>query len=146
MVRKWLQFNLNATYICTTDALQMYIKVLRRLLHFYMDSTFCKYHLQLFRVIPNNKFNLKLCPYDSYILFNHLSLKGKITVINNLALSPLIYVSSIIHTPTRAINEINNIIQNFIRNSKNSNSKHRKWWNETMPLWIKNCSLKITVG
>ncbi len=50
----------------------------------------------------------------------NLSLKGKITVINNLALSPLIYVSSIIHTPTRAIKEINNIIQNFIWNGSTS--------------------------
>ncbi len=43
-----------------------------------------------------------------------LSLKGKITVLNNLALAPLIYVSSLISTPTKAINEINNIIQNFM--------------------------------
>ncbi len=43
-----------------------------------------------------------------------LSLKGKITVLNNLALAPIIYVSSVINTPTKAINEINNIIQNFL--------------------------------
>ena len=43
-----------------------------------------------------------------------LSLKGKITVLNNLALAPIIYVSSVVNTPTKAIEEINNIIQNFI--------------------------------
>jgi hypothetical protein len=44
----------------------------------------------------------------------HLSLKGKITILNNLALSPLIYVSSVVHTPKNAIAEINNIVQNYI--------------------------------
>ena len=43
-----------------------------------------------------------------------LSIKGKITIINNLALSPIIYVSSVIDTPPRVINEVNNLIQNFI--------------------------------
>ncbi len=42
-----------------------------------------------------------------------LSIKGKITIINSLALAPLIYVSSVISTP-QVINEINNIVQNFI--------------------------------
>ncbi len=36
-----------------------------------------------------------------------LSLKGKITILNNLALSPLIYASSVVDTPSKAINEIN---------------------------------------
>ncbi len=35
-------------------------------------------------------------------------------MLNNLALAPLIYVLSVINTPTKAINEINNIIQNFM--------------------------------
>ncbi len=43
-----------------------------------------------------------------------LSIKGKITIINSLALVPLIYVSSVISTPQRVINEINNIVQNVI--------------------------------
>ncbi len=43
-----------------------------------------------------------------------LSLKGKITVLKNLTLAPLIYVSSVINTPTQTINEINKIIQNFM--------------------------------
>ncbi len=43
-----------------------------------------------------------------------LSLKGKITTLNNLALSPLIYVSSVVDTLTKAIDEVNMIIQAFI--------------------------------
>ncbi len=43
-----------------------------------------------------------------------LSLKGKMTILNNLALSPLIYASSIVNTPIRAVNEINSTIQTFI--------------------------------
>jgi len=49
-----------------------------------------------------------------------LSLKGKITVINTLALAPLIYVSSVTNTPKKAITEINNLIQNFIWNGSTS--------------------------
>ncbi len=49
-----------------------------------------------------------------------LSIKGKITIINNLALAPLIYVSSVISTPQRVINEINNIVQNLIWNGSTS--------------------------
>ncbi len=33
--------------------------------------------------------------------------------INNLALSPLIYASSVVDTPSRGINEINSFIQAF---------------------------------
>ncbi len=43
-----------------------------------------------------------------------LYIKGKITIINSLALIPLIYVSSVISTPQRVINEINNTVKNFI--------------------------------
>ncbi len=43
-----------------------------------------------------------------------LSLKGKITVLNHLALAPQIYVASVVDTPKRAIQEINNATQNFI--------------------------------
>ncbi len=35
-------------------------------------------------------------------------------MLNNHALAALIYVSSVINTPTKAINEINNIIQNLM--------------------------------
>ena len=60
-----------------------------------------------------------------------LSIKGKITIINNLALSPIIYVSSVIDTPPRVINEVNNLIQNFTKNLNTTNRKRRL---KTMPL------------
>ncbi len=51
-----------------------------------------------------------------------LSLKGKVTVINNLALPPLLYVCSIIHTPENVYEEVKTAIIDFIwdgkRNSK----------------------------
>ena len=47
-----------------------------------------------------------------------LSLKGKITVINSLALSSLIYLASIIHVPDRAYKEIKNILTDFIWDGK----------------------------
>ncbi len=41
--------------------------------------------------------------------------KGKVPPTNTVeALAPLIYVSSVINTPVKAIKEINNIIQNFM--------------------------------
>ncbi len=43
-----------------------------------------------------------------------LSLKGNITALNSLALARLIYTSSVIKTPKKAISEINNIIQNVM--------------------------------
>ncbi len=49
-----------------------------------------------------------------------LSLKGKITVLNNLALSPLIYASSVVDTSSKAINEINSLIQAFIWDNSTS--------------------------
>ena len=68
----------------------------------------------------------------------NLSIKGKITILNNLALSSLIYVSSIIDTPTRAINEINNLIKNFIWEGKNS-----KISKKTLVQNIENGGLKL---
>ncbi len=43
-----------------------------------------------------------------------LSLQVTITVLNNLALAPIINVSSVVNTPNKAICEIYNLIQNFI--------------------------------
>ncbi len=43
-----------------------------------------------------------------------LTLKGKVTILNSLALSPLIYVSSIIDTPYIVITEVDNIITEFL--------------------------------
>ena len=47
-----------------------------------------------------------------------LSLKGKITVINTLALSPLLYVSSTLHVPKRVFNEVKDIIIDFLWDGK----------------------------
>ncbi len=43
-----------------------------------------------------------------------LTIKEKITIVNSLALSPLIYISIMIETPPEALKEIKDIIQNFI--------------------------------
>ena len=48
----------------------------------------------------------------------NLSLKGKITIINSLALSSIIYVSAVINTPRKAIVEVDKIITNFFWNSE----------------------------
>ncbi len=47
-----------------------------------------------------------------------LTIKGKITIVNSVALSPLIYTSSMIQTPPDTLKEINDIIQNFIWEGK----------------------------
>ena len=47
-----------------------------------------------------------------------LSLKGKITVLNSLALAPLIYVSSVTETPARVITEIQDLIMDFVWEGK----------------------------
>ena len=44
----------------------------------------------------------------------HLSLKGKVTVINNLALSPLVYLASNIYVPHKVFSEVKSIILNFL--------------------------------
>ncbi len=55
----------------------------------------------------------------------NLSLKGKTTVLNNLVLAPIIYVSSVVNTPSKAIKEINNVIQNFIWDGSSSKISHK---------------------
>ncbi len=47
-----------------------------------------------------------------------MSLKGKITVTNNLALPPLLYVASVIHTPDIVFKEVKAIIRDFIWDGK----------------------------
>ncbi len=50
----------------------------------------------------------------------YLSLKGQITIINTLALAPLIYLSITIDTPDKAIAQVNYRIQNFLWDGKTS--------------------------
>ena len=47
-----------------------------------------------------------------------LSLKGKVTVINILAISPLLYLASVIHVPAQVIHEVKKIVVDFIWDSK----------------------------
>ena len=48
----------------------------------------------------------------------HLSLKGKVTVINTLALQSLIYLASVIHVPEIVIQEVKNILLDFLWDGK----------------------------
>ena len=47
-----------------------------------------------------------------------LSLKGKVTVINILAISPLLYLASVIHVPAQVIQEVKKFVVDFIWDSK----------------------------
>ncbi len=47
-----------------------------------------------------------------------LTLKGKVTILNSLALSALIYVTSVIDTPDIVIKEVDNIITEFLWKGK----------------------------
>ena len=52
-------------------------------------------------------------------------MKGKITIINSLALSPLIYVAGVIDTPNKVIKEVDALITQFLWNSKSAKiAKH----------------------
>ena len=68
-----------------------------------------------------------------------LSLKGKITVINSLALSSLIYVASIIHVPDRVYNEIKKIVTDFIWDGKPAKIAY-----DTLIQGIEHGGLKLT--
>jgi len=64
----------------------------------------------------------------------NLSLKGKITIINSLALSSLEYIAAVTETPKKVINEVNAIITHF-------------FWNSDTPKIAKNVIIqKITDG
>jgi hypothetical protein len=43
-----------------------------------------------------------------------LSLKGKITIINSLAISSLVYIASVTNVPSRVIHEVNDILYDFL--------------------------------
>ena len=42
-----------------------------------------------------------------------LFIKGKITVINTLAISPLLYLANVIHVPSQVITEVKGLITDF---------------------------------
>ena len=47
-----------------------------------------------------------------------LSIKGKVTIINTLAVSPLIYLANVIYVPPQVITEIKEIIVDFLWDGK----------------------------
>ena len=47
-----------------------------------------------------------------------LSIKGKLTVINTLAIFPLLYLANVIYVPPQVITEVNDIIIDFLRDGK----------------------------
>ena len=47
-----------------------------------------------------------------------LSIKGKVTIINTLAVSPLIYLANVVHVPPQVITEIKEIIVDFLWGGK----------------------------
>ena len=48
----------------------------------------------------------------------YLSLNGKVTMINSRAISPLLYLASVIHVPCRVIKDVKQIVTDFIWNGK----------------------------
>jgi hypothetical protein len=48
----------------------------------------------------------------------HLTLKGKVTIVNSLLVSQMLYIASVIHIPKWAITKYNTIINNFIWDNK----------------------------
>ena len=53
--------------------------------------------------------------------YRYLSLKQKVTVINSLAISPLLYLASVIHVPCWVIQEVKQIVTDFVWNGKPPN-------------------------
>jgi hypothetical protein len=98
-----------------------------------VDSEDLNYNLNFKQKICNLKTTLNIWKQ------RNLSIKGKITIINNIALSPLIYISSVTNTPKKAIEEINNLIQSFLWN--NSTSKIAQ---KTLIQEIQNGGLKLS--
>ncbi len=95
------------------------------------DDTNCQHNFQ--HRILNLKITLNIWKQRK------LSLNGKITILNNLALTPLIYAASIVNTPQKkAIKEINNIIQNYIWDGSTS-----KIAQKTLIQQIENGGLKL---
>ena len=48
----------------------------------------------------------------------HLTLKGKVTIVNSLLVSQMLYIASVIHIPKWAITKYNTLINNFIWDNK----------------------------
>ena len=68
----------------------------------------------------------------------HLSLKGKITVINTLALSPLLYIANTVYVPQRVYSEVRKIISDFLWDGKPAKISH-----DTLTQPIESGGLKL---
>ena len=69
----------------------------------------------------------------------YLSLKDKVTVINSIAISPLLYLKSIIHVTCRVIQEVKHIVTDFIWNGKPPKTAYN-----VMMQNIENGGIKLT--
>jgi hypothetical protein len=71
--------------------------------------------------------NEKLDKIESLIKIwhcRHLALKGKVTIVNSLLVSQMMYIASVIHIPKWAITKYNTLITNFIWDNKPQKIKY----------------------
>ena len=80
----------------------------------------------------------------------YLTLKGKVIVCNTLLIPQIMYLCSIIHTPTTVLKEIKQLITNFIWSNKKSLIKYETLCNDYRTgelnltnIEIKNIALKL---
>ena len=81
----------------------------------YMDGKEGNHYLLNFKKRLKNMENL-LASWKS----RKLSLKGKVTVLNTLALSPLLYLASVIHVPEQVYKEVKSLMLDFLWDGKPS--------------------------
>ena len=74
-----------------------------------------------------------------------LSLKGKITVLNNLALSPLVYISSVISTPQQVITEVHNLMRDFLWGGKKPKIAFDTLTQEINKGGLKLCNFQVKI-
>ena len=76
----------------------------------------------------------------------NLSLKGKITIINSLALAPLIYLSSVIDTPSRVYKEVRHLVVDFLWNGKPPKIAYKVLTQDISKGGLKLCDFEIKVN
>ena len=74
-----------------------------------------------------------------------LSFKGKVTIINSLGISPLVYISSIISTPQKVIHEVESIILDFFWDGKRPKISKDVLFQTTEKGGLKLCDFKSKV-
>ncbi len=93
----------------------------------------------------NYKYNFQQKMFTLKSTLRKLSLKGKIIVLNNLALTPIICVSSVVNTPNKAIMEKNNTIQNFIWEGSTSKITQKTLFQQIEKGGLKLCHFEMKV-